>query len=90
MNYARAVKSGQVTEEIVNLIQSQSLIELGRELTGEEKQLLFSHIQPSALLKQINKVRTKLRLFYYFTLILVYPWCNEICSHVGLQTIFKM
>ena len=83
MNYARAVKSGQVTEEIVNLIQSQSLIELGRELTGEEKQLLFSHIQPSALLMHINKVRTNLRLLYYFTLILVWPWCNQICFDGG-------
>ena len=61
MNYARAIKSGQVTEKIVNSIQSQSLIELGKELTGEEKRRLFSHIQPSALLEQIDKVRIKLQ-----------------------------
>ena len=64
MNYARAVKSGQMTEKIVNSIQSQSMIELGKELTGEEKHLLFSHIQPSALLEQIDKVRIKLLSFH--------------------------
>ena len=83
MNYAKALKSGLMTEFIVNSIQSQSMEELGRELTSEEKSLLFKHIPPSALLEQINKVRIILHCLNYFTFILVWSWCNQICFDGG-------
>ena len=55
MNFSQAVRGQVTTSGAIKAIQSQAETELGRNLSKEEENFLFSHTNPSLLFGQIQK-----------------------------------
>ena len=56
MDYAKAVKGFTKTPTDIEIVEAQAKIELVRNLTKVEKNLLFEANSPSTLCKKIKKV----------------------------------
>ena len=56
MNFARAVKGSLTRSRAVQDINSQSELELGRQLTNVEEELLYKTLSPEVLVGSIEKV----------------------------------
>ena len=57
MNYASAVTSKENGNDILQSVYSQATLELRRELSKDEENLLFSKYSFELLSRQIDKVR---------------------------------
>ena len=57
MNYASAVTSKENGSDILQSVYSQATLELRRELSKDEENLLFSKYSFELLSRQIDKVR---------------------------------
>ena len=56
MNFARAVKGSLTHSRAVQDINSQSELELGRQLTKVEEAALYQNFSPNTLVGRIEKV----------------------------------
>ena len=76
MNFARAVKGKLTRNGVLREVDSQSDIELGRQLDPPEKTILFSKFSPDYVVDRIQQVFNQLYNKYfpyllYFSLVMV-------------------
>ena len=56
MNFARAVKGTLTRSRALQHVNSQSELELGRQLTKDEEAMLYKRLSPNTVMDRIDKV----------------------------------
>ena len=80
MNYVRAVKGPGTRTSVLEDIDAQSEVELGRLLDLEEKELLFNKFSSELVLRRIQQVLYKFLNPFLSNpiVILVWLWSSEV------------
>ena len=84
MNYSLAIKKSQDYSQAIKEVLDQSLLELKRQMTIEEKENLFQYFSPqliSARIKKVDKIYIDIFLYCIF---IVWFWKHHVYA-VGLQ-----
>jgi hypothetical protein len=72
MNFARAVQGTLTRSRAVQNINSQSELELGRQLTKVEEAELYQKLSPVTLMGRIEKVCQAVFLLFVFAIIVYF------------------
>ena len=69
MNFARATKGTLTREGLLQEVDCQSELELGRHLDPSEKTVLFSRFPPEKVVSRIEKVRNLSKAFLFLQIL---------------------